>query len=211
MLGGACDSMFGRGLIEFRPKTLVSIGRDGSESVLSRVEYRSDGSRIAVLPQDPGSIGVLVFDFTGNDRIRAEGLGCLMARAGAVPAPHAGSGDASTPGRPTEPRAASAKGATAGAVLSLSVGAAMPGSTPIAGRSLMVLKSDAQAALVKGGLQSTPYRTALQNWIRACLGASRHASKARAPSRPKAWASQLRRQRTCPDTAAACRALLDLQ
>src|SRR5215467_4402903 len=71
MLGGTCDSMFGRGTIEFRPKTLVSI-ENGGERVLNHVEYRGDGGRVAVLPQDPGSIGVLVFDFQGKDRIRVE-------------------------------------------------------------------------------------------------------------------------------------------
>ena len=85
MLGGACDSMFGRGTIEFRPKTLVAIEGNGSERVMNHVEYRGDGTKVAVLPQDPGSIGVLVFDFNTKDRSRAEGLGCVMARLGTAP------------------------------------------------------------------------------------------------------------------------------
>jgi hypothetical protein len=31
-----------------------------------------------------------------------------------------------------------------------------------------LVKGDAQAALIKGGLQSTPYGSVLQNWMRAC-------------------------------------------
>ena len=30
------------------------------------------------------------------------------------------------------------------------------------------MKQDAQVALIKGGLKSTPYATVLQNWMRAC-------------------------------------------
>src|SRR4029077_13506335 len=85
MLAGACDSVVGRGIVELRPKTLVAIDRNGSESVLNLVEYRGEGNRVAVLPQDPGSIGVLVFDVSAKDRIRADGLGCVMARPGAAP------------------------------------------------------------------------------------------------------------------------------
>jgi hypothetical protein len=163
MLGGACDSMFGRRVIEFRPKTLVAIERSGSESVLNHVEYRGDGNRVAVLPQDPGSIGVLVFDFKSKDRIRAEGLGCVMARAEAAPTPTA------TPASVNASRGQTSTDTPSGAVLALSVISSSPGSTSIAGRKLWVLKDDAQVALIKGGLQSTPDGTVLQNWIRACL------------------------------------------
>jgi len=161
MLGGACDSMFGRGTIEFRPKTLVSIENSG-ERVLNHVEYRGDGSRVAVLPQDPGSIGVLVFDFQGKDRIRAEGLGCAMARPGTAP-PAASSAAASNVARDATPAATASA-----AVLSLSVISSGQGGSALAGRPLWVLKSDPQFALIKGGVQSTPYGTPLQNWMRAC-------------------------------------------
>ena len=162
MLGGACDSMFGRGIIEFRPKTLVAIDRNGSESVLNHVEYRGDGNKVAVLPQDPGSIGVLVFDISAKDRIRADGLGCVMARPGAAPTA------AAAPASTSATREAVAAGTPSGAVLSLSVTSPLPGSTTLAGRKLWVLKSDAQVALIKGGLQSTPDGSVLQNWMRAC-------------------------------------------
>ena len=49
--GGLCDSMLGRGAIEFRPTTLVALGRDGSARVLYHVAYRGGGSRVVVLPR----------------------------------------------------------------------------------------------------------------------------------------------------------------
>ena len=36
--GGMCDSMLGRGTIEFRPTGLLAIGRDGSERPMYRAE-----------------------------------------------------------------------------------------------------------------------------------------------------------------------------
>jgi len=68
---------------EFRPTTLVSLGQDGREHVLTRVEYRGGGDTIAVLPLDAGSFGAAVFDFKGHDKIIAKEIGCTMVRAGA--------------------------------------------------------------------------------------------------------------------------------
>jgi len=52
-------------------------------------------------------------------------------------------------------------------VIAFSVGAPSPDNN-VAGRTLFVLKEDAQVALIKGGLKSTPYASVLQNWMRAC-------------------------------------------
>jgi hypothetical protein len=41
--GGLCDSMLGRGTIEFRPAGPVAIGRDGRERPMYRAEYRGGG------------------------------------------------------------------------------------------------------------------------------------------------------------------------
>jgi hypothetical protein len=58
--------------------------------------------------------------------------------------------------------------ANSGGILAMSVG--MPSAdNNVAGRKLLVLKEDAQVALIKGGLQSTPDGTVLQNWMRACF------------------------------------------
>jgi hypothetical protein len=68
-LQSVCDSMFGSGIVDFRSNALLSIGRGGSEKVLTRVEYRGGGGHIAVLPLDPGAFGVAVFDFKRHDRL----------------------------------------------------------------------------------------------------------------------------------------------
>ena len=44
--GGMCDSMLGRGTIEFRPTGLLAIGRDGRERPMYRADYRGGGSRV---------------------------------------------------------------------------------------------------------------------------------------------------------------------
>ena len=62
---GMCDSMLGRGLIEFRPGTLVSIGAGGREQVKYHVEYRGGGSRVVVLPRDTASFTHMIIDFKG--------------------------------------------------------------------------------------------------------------------------------------------------
>lgn len=45
-----CDSMLGRGVVEFRPTGVVAIGRDGRERPMYRADYRGGGSRVVVLP-----------------------------------------------------------------------------------------------------------------------------------------------------------------
>ncbi len=84
--GGMCDSMLGRGLIEFRPGTLVAIGAGGREQVKYRVEYRGGGSRVAVLPKDAVSFTHMIIDFDGPDRARVAAVGCALARAGSAAA-----------------------------------------------------------------------------------------------------------------------------
>lgn len=162
MTQGACDSMFGRGIVEFRPKTLVAIGRDGSESVMNHVEYRGGGSRVVVLPQDPGSIGALIFDFDSPDHITAAALGCVMARAGsaATTAGAAQAGDAR----------GGVVGGAGGAILALEAGVAeRPGQvTPVVGRDMWVLRGSADMALIRGGLQSTPDGSVMHNFWLAC-------------------------------------------
>jgi len=48
--GGICESMLGKGTVEFRPQGVVAIGRDGREHALYRAEYRGGGARVVVLP-----------------------------------------------------------------------------------------------------------------------------------------------------------------
>jgi hypothetical protein len=79
--GGLCDSMLGRGTIEFRPSGPVAIGRDGREHAMYRAEYRGGGSRVVVLPQGGTSFTHMIIDFDGANRASVAGVGCLLARA----------------------------------------------------------------------------------------------------------------------------------
>ena len=80
--GGLCDSMLGRGTIEFRATGLVAIGRDGRERAMYRAEYRGGGSRVVVLPQGGTTFTHMIIDFNGADRATVNTVGCGLARAG---------------------------------------------------------------------------------------------------------------------------------
>ena len=80
--GGMCDSMLGRGLIEFRPSGPVAIGRDGREHAMYRAEYHGGGSRVVVLPQGGTSFTHMIIDFDGPNHATVAAVGCGLARAG---------------------------------------------------------------------------------------------------------------------------------
>ena len=160
--GGLCEVLFGGGTFEFRTTTLVGFDSRTSEQELDKVEYRGGGKQVAVLSKT--TVRLMVFDFDGPDRINWSGQNCVLVRVGA-------SNAAAAPAPATDARAAAASAsasASSGGVLSLSVTSPSQSSSGLAGRALWVLKDDAQVALMKGGLQSTPNGTVLQNWIRAC-------------------------------------------
>jgi hypothetical protein len=150
MLQSVCDSMFGSGMVDFRPNALVSIEPGGGEKVLTRVEYRGGADRIAVLPVD-GAFGVAVFGFDGRDRITAEEIGCAMARASNASLK---SSPAPTPGAPA------IAGASGIAVLSFA--------TPLAGSNLLILRHNVNVALANGGLRAPPNGTPMKTWHLAC-------------------------------------------
>jgi hypothetical protein len=81
--GGMCDSMLGRGTIEFRPNGVVAIGADGRERPMYRAEYRGGGSRVVVLPQGGTTFTHMIIDFNGSDRATVAAVGCGLTRAGA--------------------------------------------------------------------------------------------------------------------------------
>ena len=85
--GRVCDSMLGRGLIEFRPTMVVAIGRDGSERAMYRAEYRGGGSRVVVLPQAGQSFTHMIIDFESADHAMVDAVGCVLVR-GDAPARH---------------------------------------------------------------------------------------------------------------------------
>jgi hypothetical protein len=151
MLQSVCDSMFGNGIVDFRPSTLVSIAPNGGEKVLTRVEYRGGGERIAVLPLDSGAFGVAVFGFNGHDRITADEIGCAMARASNASAVRAVPASAVS----MQPTAAGAP-----AVISIA--------TPFRGIDVMILKHSVNATLANGGLRALPNGTSMKTWHVAC-------------------------------------------
>jgi len=80
--GGLCDSMLGRGTIEFRAAGVVAIDGDGRERPMYRAEYRGGGSRVVVLPQGGTTFTHMIIDFDGPDRATVAAVGCGLARAG---------------------------------------------------------------------------------------------------------------------------------
>jgi len=84
--GGLCDSMLGRGTIEFRAAGLTAIGRDGRERLMYRAEYRGGGSRVVVLPQGGTTFTHMIIDFDSADRATVNTVGCGLARSGGSPA-----------------------------------------------------------------------------------------------------------------------------
>ena len=82
MTSGLCDSMLGRGTIEFRPAGPVAIRSGGREQPMYRAEYRGGGSRVVVLPQGGTTFTHMIIDFSGPDRATVAGVGCALRRAG---------------------------------------------------------------------------------------------------------------------------------
>jgi len=79
---GLCDSMLGRGPVEFRPAGVFAIGRDGRERAMYRAEYRGGGSRVVVLPQGGTTFTHMIIDFDRKDRATVAAVGCRLARVG---------------------------------------------------------------------------------------------------------------------------------
>ena len=111
------------------------------------------------------------FDFEGRDRINWASQKCVLVRVkgtatSASTGAATGAAAAAAPSAASKPATSVASGERGGA-LDLSVGAPSDGNK-VAGRKLWVLKEDAQVALIKGGIKSTPDRGVLQNWMKAC-------------------------------------------
>jgi hypothetical protein len=160
--GGLCEALFGGGVFEFRPDRLVGLDERTPPQELDRVEYRGDAKHVVVLPKK--SLKLIEFDFEGPDRINWASQKCVLVRVGAA----SSSASAAKPAAVATAATPSTRpDSTAGGVIDFSVGTPSPDNN-VAGRTLWVLKQDAQVALIKGGLKSTPYASVLQNWMRAC-------------------------------------------
>lgn len=162
--GGLCEVLFGGGVFEFRPDRLMGLDERTPPQELDRVEYRGDAKHVVVLPK--ASLKLIEFDFEGPDRINWASQKCVLVRVGAA----ASSASTRAPAAASTAAAAAPSGASAaGGTLAISVGALSADKSSVAGRKFLVLKQDAQSALIRGGLQSTPYASVLQNWLRACI------------------------------------------
>lgn len=82
--GGLCDSMLGRGTVEFRPNGVFAVGRDGSERMMYRAEYRGEGSRVVVLPQGGMSFTHMIIDLDAPNHGTVAAVGCVLVRGGAA-------------------------------------------------------------------------------------------------------------------------------
>lgn len=98
---GMCDSMLGRGTIEFRPAGVFAIGQDGRERQMYRAEYRGGGARVVVLPQGGTTFTHMIIDFNGADRASVAAVGCALTRAGAGTAKAAAASTAPAPATST--------------------------------------------------------------------------------------------------------------
>ena len=157
--GGMCELLFGGGVFEFRQDRMIGMDARTPPQELDRVEYRGDPKHVVVIPKT--TVKLMEFDVEAPDRINWKAANCVLVRAESATTASGG------PAAAKAPNAAAPAGSAAGGVLMLTVGATSS-TDNVAGRKLWVLKTDPQFALIRAGLTSTPYGTALQNWMRAC-------------------------------------------
>jgi len=162
--GGMCEVLFGGGVFEFRPDSLIGMDARTPPQELDRVEYRGDAKHVVVVPKT--TIKLIEFDFDGPDRVNWTGQNCTLVRVGTSASPAAASGEPRKMAS-AAPSTSAASQADAGGVLALSVSALSP-QDHVAGRKVWILRADPQFVLIKAGLTQTPYGTVLQNWMRAC-------------------------------------------
>lgn len=82
-LAGACESVFGKGVVAFTPTQFNWVAPDGHEEILNRVEYRTDGTNVIVIPTD--SDMAMIFGLPDRDHAVVAFFGCRMERDGARP------------------------------------------------------------------------------------------------------------------------------
>jgi hypothetical protein len=178
--GGLCEVLFGGGVFEFKTDRLMGMDARTAPQELDRVEYRGDSKHVVVIPKT--TVKLMEFDVEGPDRINWKSQNCVLVRSGPASSSAGATGASSTNASSATPPSGASKVASStatstsaassgGGVLELSVGAPSAGNK-VAGRKLWVLREDAQVALIKGGITSTPYASVLQNWMRACSARS---------------------------------------
>ncbi len=81
--GAMCETLFGSGVTEFKPKTWSSIDSYGDDS-LGPIHYRGDGKVVWAVPESK-MFNFFGFEFASPDRMTLVGVdGCTLVRAGAA-------------------------------------------------------------------------------------------------------------------------------
>ena len=81
--GAMCETLFGSGVTEFKPKTWSSIDSYGDDS-LGPIHYRGEGKVVWAVPESK-MFNFFGFEFASPDRMTLVGVeGCTLARAGAA-------------------------------------------------------------------------------------------------------------------------------
>ena len=157
-LGGACQSVFGKGVVAFTPTAFNWVAPDGHEELLNHVEYRSDGANVIVIPTDPDPIA-FIFGFSDRDHVVAAFFGCAMARVTATAQPAVASA-----------QPALGAGPAASAILNLSIGMMVSGkfSPAPSGIKVYVTTQNPDANLMKAGFDPNPGVGPLESLFAAC-------------------------------------------
>jgi hypothetical protein len=162
-MGGACASVFGKPdtVIRFTATQFNWVAPDGHDEILNRVEYRSDGANIIVIPTD--SDLAMIFGMSNNDHAVVAFFGCTMRRTNTAARRGSQPPAATTAAKPATP-------ATGQAVLSLTVGEMINGalSAPPAGTLLFLTTQDPDANLVRAGFAPDPGGQPIDKLFAAC-------------------------------------------
>jgi hypothetical protein len=162
-LGGACESVLGRPdtVIRFTPTQLNWVAPDGHDEILNRVEYRSDGANIIVIPLD--SDLAMIFGMPNRDHAVAAFFGCTMSRTNT-------SARLGQPVSTTTTAPAAAAVPSGSAILKLTVGSVVNGtfSSPPAGTRFIVTTQNPDTSLIRAGFAPAPGGQPIEKLFDAC-------------------------------------------
>src|SRR5262245_24548411 len=167
--GGGCASVFGKPdtVIRFTPTQFNWVAPDGHDEILNRVEYRSDGANIIVVPTD--SDLAMIFGMPNNDHAVVAFFGCTMSRTNTAARRGPQQPAVTTAAKPATP-ATPAKPASGQAVLNLTVGEMINGalSAPPAGTRLFLTTQNPDTTLVRAGFAPDPGGQPIDKLFAAC-------------------------------------------
>lgn len=94
-----CGMLFGEGVVEFRPDSVVTLSNGTESRMAGTMAYRGGGKNVVALQRGGGG-ALLDFDFVGPDRINLNGAPCQMTRVGPATASGGESGATATAALP---------------------------------------------------------------------------------------------------------------